>query len=709
MSSLVSTTRDRGSREAVRPRADGSVEIAEVWLILWQRRMMIAAAAAILAVATAIYCIVTPTLFTTSSQILVDPRDRIVMNNDVNPNALSPDGGVAQVESQSSVLRSNGVLLRAIRAARLSEDNEFAEKGLGTVLLEMLGKKETSSVEGLSPAENRALERLRRAVAVKRADKTLVLEIIVTTKSADKSAMVANAVAEAYLADQAEARSRNAREASSAITSRLAELRRRVEEAENAVERYRVENNLVTSSGRPITDQQLGEMSSQYAATQARVAALRAQVEDIARRREGALAGSSTEATQSAVIAKLREQESTLIQRDADLQTQLGPLHPQVQASRNQLENVRRLIATEIRRVEQTVRAELDRAMGNERQLATRLEALTRANQGSDQAAVRLRDLQRDLEAARSVYANFLLRAQETREQATLDTTNARIISRAIPPRQASWPPILALIAGAAFVGLGCGAGFALVSEFANPHILSMSQAEAILDAPVVSIFGRPSAPPKPSTSSKKGKEPPRLAATNNNEAAELALLNLFGRSVYRRRPPDSIVLVSTERDADARAMALRLLAGAAVGRGDNVLVVESTRAERTEGRPGLLDVLSGDYHLHEAATYDPASDIAYMGLGERAGGTRGLPRGAAERFLEDAARDFDLILVDAGDITRNVAIGSLLGAVDHVVFLAKLTGTLQSEAARCAEVASVMGCDVTATILFEPGQKALA
>ncbi len=253
----------------------------------------------------------------------------------------------------------------------------------------------------------------------------------------------------------------------------------------------------MTSSGRPITDQQLGEMSSQYAATQARVASLRAQVEDIARRREGALAGSSTEATQSAVIAKLREQESTLIQRDADLQTQLGPLHPQVQASRNQLENVRRLIATEIRRVEQTVRAELDRALGNERQLAARLEALTRANQGSDQAAVRLRDLQRDLEAARSVYANFLLRAQETREQATLDTTNARIISRALPPRQASWPPLLALVAGAAFVGLGCGAGFALVSEYARPHILSVSQAEAILDAPVVAIFGRPPAKPK--------------------------------------------------------------------------------------------------------------------------------------------------------------------------------------------------------------------
>ncbi len=434
MSSLISSARRQGASAAdapaaVRSRPDGSVEIAEIWLILWHRRLMILIAAAALMAATIIYGLVTPALYTASSQILVDPRDRIVVSNDVNPSALPPDGGVAQVESQSSVLKSTGVLVRAIRATRLAEDSEFSGKSIVRTVLDLTGlsslldRKKAPPADGLSPAENDALEALRKKIAVKRADKTLVLDVIVTTRGAEKSAMVANAIADAYLVDQAEARSRSAREASTAITARLAEQRRRVEEAENAVERYRVDNNLVSASGRPITDQQLGEISTQYAAAQARIASLRAQVEQLARRREGALEGSSTEATQSTVIAKLREQEATLIQREADLQTQLGPLHPSIQAARNQLTNTRQLIATEIRRVEQTVRSELDRAIGNERQLATRLEALSRLNQGSDQAAVRLRDLQRDLEAARSVYANFLLRAQETREQAALDTT----------------------------------------------------------------------------------------------------------------------------------------------------------------------------------------------------------------------------------------------------------------------------------------------
>ncbi len=63
--------------------------------------------------------------------------------------------------------------------------------------------------------------------------------------------------------------------------------------------------------------------------------------------------------------------------------------------------------------------------------------------------------------------------------------------------------------------------------------------------------------------------------------------------------------------------------------------------------------------------------------------------------------------MVDAGDITRNAAIGSLMGAADHVVFLAKLTETLQSDAIRCAEAAAVMGSGISAAILFEPGGKA--
>ena len=59
--------------------------------------------------------------------------------------------------------------------------------------------------------------------------------------------------------------------------------------------------------------------------------------------------------------------------------------------------------------------------------------------------------LQRELDTARSVYASFLQRARETGEQASIDTTNARVIPRALPPLQRSWPPLSLLVVGAGY------------------------------------------------------------------------------------------------------------------------------------------------------------------------------------------------------------------------------------------------------------------
>ena len=98
--------------ETYRRRPDGAVEISELWRILWHRRAMILAVAGLLTGLALAYGLTTSPLYTASTQLLIDPRDRNVVNNDVNPNTLSPDGGLAQIESQTSVIQSGGVLVR---------------------------------------------------------------------------------------------------------------------------------------------------------------------------------------------------------------------------------------------------------------------------------------------------------------------------------------------------------------------------------------------------------------------------------------------------------------------------------------------------------------------------------------------------------------------------------------------------------------------
>ncbi|MFX6040911.1 hypothetical protein ABTE96_23330, partial [Acinetobacter baumannii] len=73
---------------------------------------------------------------------------------------------------------------------------------------------------------------------------------------------IANAVAEAYLADQASATSNSTRDTTEALTARLASLRQNVTEAEDRVEAYRRANNLVSTQGVLIDDQQLQDLNA---------------------------------------------------------------------------------------------------------------------------------------------------------------------------------------------------------------------------------------------------------------------------------------------------------------------------------------------------------------------------------------------------------------------------------------------------------------
>ena len=68
------------------------------------------------------------------------------------------------------------------------------------------------------------------------------------------------------------------------------------------------------------------------------------------------------------------------------------------------------------------------------------------------QASVRLRELEREVEASRDVYQSFLKRSRETEEQESLNTSSARIIGEATVPQRRTFPPAMSLIAMIGFV-----------------------------------------------------------------------------------------------------------------------------------------------------------------------------------------------------------------------------------------------------------------
>jgi uncharacterized protein involved in exopolysaccharide biosynthesis len=438
---------------------------------LWRRRWWIAASVAgSLLVAYAADLLITPR-YRAAAQILIGPVDLRVIEKDVMPLAQTADANVIQVESETRVLTSDKVLLRVVEGEELASDPEFrappgALRQAIAALLAPFGSNPVHRAE--EDPQITALRALKREVYAVRSERTYVVDLMVDTRDPDKSARIANAVARAYLDEQSAARTAAARRASESLIARLAELKSRVQRAEENVQRYKSDNDMVGTGGVLVQDQQLGELNRLLTTARARTAEAKARYDQVAElARKGLDAGSTNEAVSSNTIGRLREQYGAAARHEASLAAKLGPRHPDVQDAHVQARNAQRLVSEEIKRVADADRVEYESAFANERSLAAKLDVLKRDSMETSLASVRLRELEREVEASRAVYEAFLVRARETQEQERLDTANVRVISDAQAPIERSWPPRrLVMFAAAAAVGLAGGIGFAGLGEF---------------------------------------------------------------------------------------------------------------------------------------------------------------------------------------------------------------------------------------------------
>ncbi|KQP59897.1 lipopolysaccharide biosynthesis protein [Methylobacterium sp. Leaf111] len=406
---------------------------------------------------------VTPT-YTAVTQILVDPADLPVIQNDLSNRQPQADSGVSIAESQTWVMQSDNVLRRVIDRLDLTRDEEFVPAASTNPLVLSL-----KALLGMEPPPasrepvNLALDNLRLKLGVRRAERTFVIDVYVQTRDPEKSARIANAIADAYFAEDAAARTDAARRASEALSGRLTTLRQSVEEAERRVLQYRVTNKLVTSSGRLLSDQQLSDLNQQLVTATLKMAEAKARLDQARHMRTGEAGTALPEMLQSLEMQNLRQQYATLSRNTAELAQRLGDRHPAMADQYAQQRDLQRLIQREKERIIDTSQKDYDRAVASESAVRRSLERAKTETAGNDRANVGLRELERELDARRSIYEAFLRRSRETNEQERVNSSNVRVISTATPPRSRAWPPSPKLVLPLALLlGMGLGAAAAL-------------------------------------------------------------------------------------------------------------------------------------------------------------------------------------------------------------------------------------------------------
>jgi uncharacterized protein involved in exopolysaccharide biosynthesis/Mrp family chromosome partitioning ATPase len=432
--------------------------------LLWRRRVAIAMAALICASAAVMVGKSLTPRFTATAELYVDPRELQLVDRELTPRAQDTSGLAMVVESQARLITSSSVLLPVIQDTHLDQDPEFGgeSKGILASLLGLFGLEIRSNGEP-KLGQTAALEALNRHITVRKTDRTFIVDIEVWSHDPATAAMLANAISNAYLAESKKSQATAARRATSDLSGRLKELQERLRNAENALATYKAQNNFVGTQDTLISDQQLSASNQRLAAARALTLDAQAKYDQIeASRRAATDAGAIPEALQSPTIANLRAQYAEARKRYAELTSELGPLHPSLRQMEKQVEDLRRTINEEVERFAQSAKNDLTRARDYESSLNRALETQKRQSVQLSQASVRLRELERDVEASRDVYQSFLKRSRETEEQETLNTSSARIIGEATVPQRRNFPPTMSLLAMLGFM-LGALGASALV------------------------------------------------------------------------------------------------------------------------------------------------------------------------------------------------------------------------------------------------------
>jgi succinoglycan biosynthesis transport protein ExoP len=415
-------------------------------------------------------------------EIFVDPQALQIVGRGLRPTDTAASIDLANIDSQSLILTSTKLLEKVIADLHLDEDPVLARGSTSSATIPVT-----------------VLGALRQRMVVRRVESSFVFQITVSHPIASQAARIANGIAAAYFTLDSLDRKNAVRRASTTLLDQSAHLRDDLVKAEAAVEHFKAEAGLVsTGETGLIVSQQLRDLYKQISISEANLTRLAARRKELGRLSAAQIAGelpaengATPEAIDSPVIAALRAQYAGIVQNVAQLERTLGNQHPDLANAREQRRAVLQQIQNELTRIAHSSDEEYRRAQEGLDGLRKRAETLVRSQATSNEAEIKLRQLESEASAIRSVYDASLGRVKELQQQQQLDTSNSRVISEALEPlRPFGVPKALVLAAGTLF-GAVLGLGLAYLLELLSGVLPSVAAIQAMLPVPVVAELSK--------------------------------------------------------------------------------------------------------------------------------------------------------------------------------------------------------------------------
>jgi uncharacterized protein involved in exopolysaccharide biosynthesis len=628
---------------------DAELDLPALGATLWRKKGSVLRPTILVGILTLIAVQLVTPRYASESRVFIEGRDNVYLRPDAdrdtnNPAAVDEEA----VTSQAQIILSRDLAREVIDKLKLGELPEFdpALNGVSPIkaVLGLLGiVKDPLS---MTP-EERVLTAYYDRLTVTPVDKSRVINIDFISQSPELAAKVANAIADAYLVRQRQAKQEQAQSAGQWLAGQIDSMRQKVEDAESKVEDFRAKSNLlIGANNTTLSAQQLTEVNTQLSAARAQKADAEAKAKLI---RDMLRSGQPIEASDilnSELVRRLDEQRVTLRAQLAEQSSTLLDNHPRIKELRAQIED----LDSQIRgAAEQAARSlENDAKLADARlnsQTATLDQLKTQAASTNGQD-VQLRALERDAKSQRDLLESYLAKYREATSRDTLNSTpaDARIISRATVSNVPSYPKKMPTVLIATFATFVLSVGFILTREIlAAPGFLPMrpGQPEFAPEgiSPRFAAFGGDGRgqrfTPGAATSSVAG-----IASALRHSGAAGTQVAVFGAVPGMSTSQSAIKLARALAD-DARVVLVGLASGDTAIRGISNEPSADGLAELARGTASFGNVITKDrlspLHLISAgrAPLDRIELLATPGMVTK---------------FHALAQSYDRVVVDAGE-----------------------------------------------------------
>ena len=666
---------------------------------LWRGKLWLLIASTLTVLAGGYYAFeVAIPMYTTTATVVQETEQDPVIDFSGGLGAGGPGMGADQsaINTQIEVLRSRDLLEKLVIELDLTSDPEFNRELRpeplisGTRVLNMVRAAVGQPIQEkrvLSPTQVRdaSVDNLRDLLSVSNVRQSYVYNITATTRSAEKSTLITNTLAEFYIRNQLDVKAESNLQATAWLTDRLGQLRIELEASEAKVKDFNAQTDLINADTLAALNRQVKELRERLDGVRLSLSELTVRIGQME------AAALNNDAQQMAALAQ-----------DLTLDRLLADLSSQTTSSRTAFDN---------RFAQLIVQDKLERDRLAMQITSLELSIAQQERQTSEQSAdlITLQQLEREAAASGLLYEYFLSRLKETSVQSGIQSPDSRVLSRAVEPLDPSAPRKAIILILSLVLGLTTGAAFVLFREMTQKTFRAAEELESRTSYAVIGQI--PKIPVR-----RRGKVLKYLTDKPTSVAAE-AVRNMRTSVLLTdvEKPPQIIMSTSSIPGEGKTTQSLALTQNLA-GLGKSVLLIEGDIRKRIfakyfeiKDENGLMATLEGKVSLKEAVHHEPSLNAdVLMSEQPTANAADLFSSQAFVNLIMQVRKEYDYIVIDTPPVLA-VPDARIIGKhVDTTLYTVRWDHTTHRQVTQGLKELAQVNIKIAGLVLGQIDQKGL-